>query len=98
MIVIIYPQLSLGDSFKSSEVLEWPALKQSGYFTTSVTMAGVIASQIDREKARCIDAWYIKETQSGFHTILDAMRKHSSIHPQGIILWVIQNECGKIGG
>ena len=93
----IYPHISAAETFQSSDVLAWPEEKQRGYFTTSVTMVGVIASQIDRNQSRCIDAWYVIEEGKDHVNLLNAMHKHASIHPQGIILWVIQNQCGKIG-
>lgn len=85
------------DGFTSAEFLQWPDAKQNGYLTTSATMTGVIAAQLSQKQARCIDDWYAQQASSGHRAIRDAMRQYPKFHPQGVILWAVQNACGKIG-
>ena len=93
----LYPQISgAAESFTSAEFLEWPAAKKNGYIVTSATMAGVIVAQVDPVQARCVDDWLAQEAQLQHRSVKSAMRQFSNYHPQGVILWVIQNECGEI--
>ena len=94
----LYPQKGLAQTFTSEEFLEWSYGDQEGYLAASVMMVGVVASQLDRTQAQCIDKWYAGEEKAEHQTLLTAMREHSSYHPQAIVLWVVQNECGKITG
>jgi hypothetical protein len=85
------------ETFTSAEFLKWPEAKQNGYLTASATMTGVIAAQLSKKQARCIDDWYAQQSSSGHQAVRDAMRQYPQLHPQGVILWVVQNACGKIG-
>lgn len=85
------------DGFTSAEFLQWAEAKQNGYLTASATMTGVIAAQLSKKQARCIDDWYAQQAASGHRAVRDAMRQYPQFHPQGVILWVVQNACGKIG-
>lgn len=95
-LIATYPQLSRAETFTSREFLTWKSESRVSYFRSSIGMAGVIASQINKTKSRCIDAFYAREDKAGYPTFLKAARAHSEYHPQAIILWVIQNECGKL--
>lgn len=95
----VYPQLSVAETFKSSDVLAWPKESQDSYMRTSLAMLGIIASQITNNVAECVDDWYFKDrsTQRQRHeTILSVMRRHPDYHPQAVILAVIQKRCGKL--
>lgn len=82
------------EGFTGADLLAWEPESQAFYFRTSVTMAGVIASQNNREQARCVDRWHEEQNARGFEALLSAMRTHSTYHPQAVVLWLLQHECG----
>ena len=60
-------------------------------------MTGIVASQGRKDISRCIDNWYsgeveIQKQRRGF--ILDTIRNNPTYHPQGVILAVLQKQCG----
>jgi len=81
-------------TFKSSDFLEYPSESQKGYILSSVMMAGVIATQNRPSQAECIDAWVAQHHESGYRPIIEAMRTYPDDHPMGLIVAVLQKECG----
>ncbi len=96
LVIAIYPQISGAETFTSREFLTWKSESRISYFRSSIGMAGVIATQIDKDKARCINSWHAQQDQNGYPELLRTMRKFADYHPQGVILWLLQNECGKL--
>lgn len=95
----LYPQISKADGFTSADVLKWEIAAQDSYFRTSISMAGVIASQNRREAARCIDDWYFADEQTEKNRakhIRDVMKQYPDYVPQAIIFAVIRKACGKL--
>ncbi|MBO9401424.1 hypothetical protein [Shimia sp. R9_3] len=93
------PQPSLADGFTSADVLEWSEKQQDGYFQSSVTMIGIVATQVEGKEhiARCIDAWHGggNDSQSARSAqIREVMKGLSNYHPQAVILAVVEKECG----
>lgn len=82
--------------FKSSKFLTWDNANQSFYIEASVGMASLIAARSDRAQGDCIDDWYYSDEPSANAAVLDAMRQYPDVHPRGIILAVIQQQCGDI--
>ena len=85
------------EGFTGADLLEWNRKNQRFYFETSITMAGVIASQNSLEQARCIDRWHLGQEEKQHSAILNAIRTYPSYHPQATILAVLQNACGSFG-
>ena len=81
------------EGFTGADVLKWDRDSQAFYFKTSVTMAGVIASQNNRDQAQCVDQWYGGQSERRDEAIRDAMRTYPTYHPQAVILWVLQEAC-----
>lgn len=99
LIGTFYPQSSFGKGFTSADILKWEMTAQNSYFRTSVSMAGVIASQNRRAVARCIDQWYFadKATQrKRADHIRGVMMKFPGYVPQAVIFAVIRKACGKL--
>ena len=94
---IIYPHISLADGFNGSDLLEWSQKNQQFYFEVSVSMAGVIAAQSQREQAQCIDEWHAGQHERQYEEILEAIRTHPTFHPQGVIFAVLRKACGAFG-
>lgn len=83
------------DGFTTADLLERPVEAQNGHIQVSVTMIGVIASQIRPEIARCIDDWYGPAVNERNAYIRSIMQQHSEFHPAGVILAIVQRECGQ---
>lgn len=93
------PQTSSGDGFSSADVLDWPAKNQDSLIRTSVGMSGIIAAQIRKDVARCIDDWYFSDIEmqkQRNEEIRGVMMKNPGFHPQAVVLAVIQEACGPI--
>lgn len=86
------------DSYTSAEFLERPIDSQDAFMLTSITMIGVVATQVRPEIARCIDDWYGGEAMAERNShIRSVMREHSEFHPSGVVLAVVQQACGRLG-
>ena len=82
------------ETFTGAEVLEWSPQGQTSYFQTSIGMAGIIAAQVNRDHARCIDNWHAAQRGQNYPAILEAIRTYPAYHPQGVVLAVLQKACG----
>jgi len=94
-----YPQTSFAEGFTGSDVLKWKKSSQESYFRTSVSMAGVIASQNRNEAAQCIDRWYFMDTgtqQKRANHIRDIMKQYPDHNPQAVIFAIIRKACGRL--
>ncbi len=80
--------------FKNSEFLKWSEDNKSFYIRTSIGMAGLIAAQNDKKHARCIEGWYYSDEGIENEKIYKVMRKYPDHHPRGIIVAVLQKQCG----
>ena len=97
--IALCPQQSAAEGFTGSDFAEWPQASQNGYIQTSVTMAGVVMTQIRPEFSRCIDQWYLgdgrKEERNRF--IRETITGHAaSYHPAGTILAILMDQCGSL--
>lgn len=95
-----YPQPSGAQGFTGAEFATWSEASQDGYIQTSVTMAAVIAAQVNGEVAGCLDAWYApgQPVQSERNALIRSfIAEHADFHPSGVILAVLQDACGPIG-
>ena len=97
ILFVVYPLKSNADGFTGTEFLTWDRAAQDNYLQTSITMAGVIATQTRPNVASCIDDWYfagdaVRKQRN------DAIRKtiqdNPGYHPSGVLLAVLQKECG----
>ena len=96
---VFCPQISQADSLTSQDVLNWKAESQDFYIWSSVTMAGVVASQNRREAAQCIDGWYSGNDQTRKvrnRFVLETMSKYPNHNPQAIIFAIIRKQCGTL--
>ena len=94
MLSSMYPQEIHAEGLIANELLNWTPQNQRFYIQTSITMAGVIASQSDKEKARCIDGWHQRQSEQQYASVVDAFRQYPAYHPQGVILAFVQKACG----
>lgn len=101
MIGFFVSNSTLAEGFKSSDFLGWPRKSQESYIQTSISMAGVVATQTAYpDFASCVDKWFWQGGKQGQGKrqahILDVMRKYPEFHPQGVILAVLKKQCGDL--
>jgi len=82
------------DGFKSSKFLTYPADAQENYISTSAVAAASIAALNSSVQAKCLGDWVSTYRKGGYQPVLEAMRKYPDDHPTGLILAVLQKECG----
>lgn len=83
-----------GDGFKSSAFLAYPLASQKSYITSSAMMAGLIATQNAPKQAKCIDEWVAQQSDQGYATVIEAMKKFPANHPSAVIVAVLDKACG----
>lgn len=74
--------------------MEWTEDNRAYYIRTSIGMAGLIASENDEEQADCLENWYFSDPEQKNEFIYGYMVEYPSHHPRGIILAVLQKQCG----
>ncbi len=89
-----FPQPSHADTFKSADFLEWERVTQEFYIRTSVGMAGLIAVQNDKKHQTCLEGWYVNDEKAATNHILSVMQQYPDFHPRGVILAVLEKQCG----
>ena len=92
---MFYPHTAHAETFKSSEFLTWKRESQEFYINANVGMAGLIAAQNDKKHAECLEDWYWDDQEKSSKHILDVMRQYPEYHPRGVILAVLEKQCGK---
>lgn len=88
---------SRAEGFTGHDFLTWERTNQDSYIETSVSMTAIVATQGRQDIATCIDKWYSIEPeirQDRHDNILRILRENPAFHPQGIILAVLQKQCG----
>ncbi|MFW8594713.1 hypothetical protein [Cribrihabitans neustonicus] len=97
--LVLCPQLSAANGFTSADVLEWEQSAQDSYFNTSVGMVAVVGTQTNFPEniVECLNAWYWPNgsvNADSNASIREAMERFPTLHPQAIVLAVIERECG----
>jgi hypothetical protein len=80
--------------FTSAEFLEWERKQQDFYIQVSINMAALIAVPNDKKQADCIDNWYNSKKETRNEFILGVMKDNPDYHPHGILIGVLQKNCG----
>lgn len=91
-----YPQNSIAETFTSREFLTWSREGQASYLHTAIGMAGLIAKRYEPTKGKCIDDWYFGEVPRSHDHIQTVMQKYPNYHPLGVVLAVLEKQCGKL--
>ncbi|MCA8883368.1 MAG: hypothetical protein KDA50_06430 [Rhodobacteraceae bacterium] len=94
----ICPQVSLAEGFTGKDFSAWPVESQDSFIQTSVTMAGVVLTQLQPEKSTCIDKWYIGEGRRAERDayIRETIIAYSNFHPSGTLLAILVEACGSL--
>lgn len=85
------------NDFTGTDLLEWNDEAQASFISTSIVMASVIASQVRDGFAQCIGEWYLPDEETKALRNLEIMatiRDYPEYHPGGVLLAVVQAECG----
>jgi hypothetical protein len=82
--------------FTSEEFLGYDKNTKENYVVSSAGMAGLIAAQNDKDQAECIARWLSRQQDNGFSEVFSVMQEYSGYHPQGVVLGVIEKECGNL--
>ena len=93
-----HPQEIRANGFTGTDFAQWDESAQNSYIQTSVTMAGVVLTQIAPEKSACIDDWYLGDGQQAARNahIRKTIAQYGGYHPSGTILAVLQEACGPL--
>lgn len=84
------------ESYTSADLLERPIEAQNAHIQVSVMMIGVVATQIRPDIAHCVNDWYGGEQMGQRNEFIRSMMlEHSEFHPAGVILAIVQRECGR---
>lgn len=87
------------DGFTAADVLGWDQKSQNSYFETSISMAGVLASQSKNPAVHCIDDWYFGSAGHKSRVndeIRATMQQYPDYYPATVIVAVIERECGSL--
>lgn len=95
-VLAVAPSSVDAQSFTSRTFLSWKTDSQDFYIEASVGMASLIAAQQDKTQGDCIDDWYFGDEAEANGAVRSAMEQYPEYHPRGIILAVLQRECGDI--
>ena len=96
MIMAVTSPLKAADNtFSSKEFLGWDRQQQDFYIKVSVGMAALIAVPNDKKQADCIDKWYYPAQDQRNDFILGVMRDNPEYHPHGVLIGVLQKNCGE---
>ena len=91
---LAFPQLSAAKSFTGEEFLSWQRSSQDFYIETSIGMAGLIAVQNNKTQQQCLESWYLSGQQAKNGLIIETIREHPQFHPRGVILAMLEKQCG----
>lgn len=99
LILLGSSSISFSDEKENSALplSEWSEEGQKSYIRTSFIMAGVIASQTDKNLERCIADWYAKTDELARQReeqVLDLLKQNPEHMPAAIILAIIEKKCG----
>jgi len=93
----ICPQVSQADAGTGHVFLGWDTPSQDGFISTSISMAGIIASQTKPSIAACIDEWYFQNPAIKAQRndeIRQSIRENRDFHPGAVIYALLTKRCG----
>ncbi|MEO1151108.1 MAG: hypothetical protein AAFW83_08990 [Pseudomonadota bacterium] len=80
--------------FKAAQFLTWDRQNKEIYIRTTIGVAGYISLQNDEPHGRCIENWYNSDHDKNNEYILGTMRRFPDYHPRGIIMAILEKQCG----
>jgi hypothetical protein len=82
------------ETFKSAKFLTYSAEAQHNYIATSVVAATAVVSLNSAAQAKCLGEWITKHKAGNFRPVMEVMKKYPDDHPTGLIVAVLQRDCG----
>lgn len=74
--------------------MTYSAEAQKSYIDTAVVAATVVVSLNSASQAKCLGKWLAEQRDGTYAPVFEAMRKYPDDHPMGLIIAVLQKECG----
>ena len=87
----------MANGFTGADFATWEMRAQDSFIQTSITMAGVVATQTKPEVARCLDDWYRPDTELKDRRndeVRTIIMGNPTYHPSGVIMAVLVKACG----
>ena len=94
--MLLLSPVAYAEKFTSGEFLTWERENQDFYINTSVGMAGLIATRNDESQGDCLSEWYFSDEGAANEHVLSVMRTYPDYHPRGVILAIIEKQCGSM--
>ncbi len=82
------------DKFSAADFLAWPDKSRSSYVLSALMMANMIAVENDKKQSDCIGDWYFTNRDEKDDYIDGVMEKYPDHHPIGILMAVVEKQCG----
>ncbi len=97
-IFVIHPQEIHAEGFTGADFATWETTAQDSFIQTSITMAGVVFSQVAPKKSACVDNWYLVDGQKAARNahIRRTIAQYDGYHPSGTILAILLEACGPL--
>lgn len=95
---LIHPQEIRAEAFTGADFATWETAAQDSFIQTSITMAGVVFTQVAPEKSACVDNWYLGSGQKSARNahIRKTIAQYDGYHPSGTILAILLEACGPL--
>ncbi len=82
------------EGLSAKSFLGWEEQSKRAYIQTSLMTMNMIAVENDQSQAECISAWYASDRRGKEQFIYEVMGKYPDYHPVGIIMAVVEKQCG----
>ncbi|MEP3247777.1 MAG: hypothetical protein ABJN40_07375 [Sneathiella sp.] len=100
MLMIVSVSAQAGQNVKIREFLTYDDKSQEYFLASTIWTAAVIATQIRQDLASCIADWYTNDPmiiKKRNAEILDTMKGYPDSYPSGLVVAILQKQCGKFG-
>lgn len=94
------PQVSKADTFTGADLLKWSEASQVAYLQNAIIMAMTVSSRMSETHAACISEWFFEADGFRDARLADlngAIEKYADYHPGGVIVAIVERECGAFG-
>ena len=92
--LLVPPLPAYAEDFTNTMFLAWDRQSQAGFFRTAIKTAALVIIRNNEQRGICIDRWYGSNPDQKEAYMLDIMRKYPDHHPVGIVLAVLEKQCG----
>lgn len=93
-LTVVYPQNVEASEFTSAEFLTWERGNREGYIDASIGMAALVVMRNDKSQVKCIDEWYVTNSDKRNDEIFAKMAENQQYHPRAVLLAMMEKACG----